>query len=255
MLNHRNSIPLLAAMLIGAVSCAFSADKFDAAKATGSIKGTVTLDGTAPKMKKIDMSGTAQCAALHKDAVTKEEVLVKDGKIANVVVYVKTVNGKKPEEVWAFDVPTTHASIDQKGCMYTPHILAVQANQPVDIVSSDDLAHNIHYVPGENKEFNESQQKAGSKKEVTFPEPEIGANIVCNIHAWMKAYLCVFPHALFAVTKEDGSFEIKVPAGEYEVAVWQESANDTGKLAPADPVKIKVADGEAKTQDFKLKAK
>src|SRR5581483_11937658 len=129
------------------------------------------------------------------------EVVVKDGKLANVIVYVKTVNGKKPQEVWAFDPPATHASIDQKGCMYTPHILAVQVNQPVDIISSDDLAHNIHYTPGQNKEFNESQQKAGSKKETAFPEPEYDggdlkpAKIVCNIHAWMGAYLAVFPHS------------------------------------------------------------
>jgi hypothetical protein len=131
----------------------------------------------------------------------------------------------------------------------------VQVNQPVDIISSDDLAHNIHYVPGENKEFNESQQTAGSKKEVKFPEPELGGKIVCNIHAWMKAYLNVFTHPFFAVTKEDGSYEIKVPPGEYEVAVWQENANDDGKLAPADAVKVKVADKESKDQDFKLKVK
>src|SRR5262249_37019998 len=134
---------------------------------------------------------------------------------------------------------------------------AVQVNQPVDIISSDDLAHNIHYTPGQNKEFNESQQKAGSKKEVTFPEPEYDggdlkpAKIVCNIHAWMGAYLAVFPHAFFAVTKDDGTFEIKVPAGEYEVAVWHES----DKVAPADAAKVKVGDGESKTQDFTLKVK
>ena len=245
---------MVLALAAATMSCASSAEKFNADKATATIKGTVTIDGTPPKMKKIDMSGVAQCAAMHTDPVIKEEVVVKDGKVANAVVYVKSVDGKKVEDVWSFDPPTTHATIDQKGCTYIPHILAVQVNQPVDIISSDDLAHNIHYT-GENKEFNESQQKAGSKKEVKFTEVEVGGNFSCQIHAWMRAYLSVFAHPFFAVTKADGTYELKLPPGEYEVAVWQESANDSGKLAPADAVKVKVADKESKDQDFKLKVK
>ena len=254
--SSRLSAAVALALLAGAISCAWSAEKYDPAKGTATIKGTVTLDGAAPKIKKIDLSGTPACAAMHNDPVMKEDIVAKDGKVANAIVYVKTVDGKKVEDVWSFDPPTAHATIDQKGCTYIPHILAVQVGQPVDIISSDDLAHNIHYLAGENKEFNESQQKAGSKKEVAFPEKEIGAKIVCNIHSWMKAYLSVFPHPFFAVTKEDGSYELsKLPPGEYELAVWHESADDQGKLAPPDAVKIKVADKDSKTQDFKLKVK
>ncbi len=230
-----------------------TAEKFPADKATGSIKGVVTLEGEAPKMNKIDMSGAASCAALHKDAVTKEDVVSKDGKLANVVVYVTTVNGKAIADTWSFDPATEEVTLDQKGCQYIPHVLAVTTDQPVNVQSDDDLAHNIHYI-GNNPEFNESQQKAGSKKAVKFSEPDEHAAIACNIHGWMKAYLWVFPHKLFAVTKEDGSYEIKgVPAGDYEVAVWQES--EGAKLTKLDPVKVKVGDKEAKEQNFTYKVK
>ena len=234
---------------------AAAAEKFPAAKGTATLKGVVSLEGEAPKMTKIDMSGAKQCADLHKDAVTKEDVVAKDGKLANVVVYIKSVNGKPVDETWSFDAPTTEAQIDQKGCQYTPHILAVQVDQPVAITSSDELAHNIHYVPGNNKEFNESQQKAGSKKVVQFSEPDMGANMVCNIHGWMKAYLFVFPHPFFAVTKDDGSYSFaqKLPPGDYEVAVWQESEGQ--KLSKVDPVKVTLADNDTKEQNFTFKVK
>jgi hypothetical protein len=232
-----------------------AAAAFPKDKATASLKGVVSLEGEAPKMTKIDMSGAKQCADLHKDPVVKEEVVANGGKLANVVVYVKSVDGKPIEDVWSFDAPSTEANIDQKGCTYVPHILAVQADQPVAITSSDDLAHNIHYVPGKNPEFNESQQKAGSKKVVKFSEPEMGANMVCNIHGWMKAYLFVFPHPFFAVTKADGSYEFaeKLPPGEYEIAVWQESEGQ--KLGKVDPVKVTLADKDAKEQNFAFKVK
>jgi len=234
-----------------------AAAAFDKAKATATIKGTVTLVGDAPKMPKINMDATKACSDMHAGTeVHKEDVVSKDGKLANVVVYVKSVDGKAVEDTWTFETPTTEASIDQKGCMYNPHILAVQANQPVAITSSDDLAHNIHYVPGNNREFNESQQKAGSKKVVTFPETDLGANFVCNIHGWMKAYLFVVPHPFFAVSKEDGTYELpKLPAGKYELVIWQESANDSGKLTPVDNVTVELKDGETQTKDFAFKVK
>ncbi len=46
--------------------------------------------------------------------------------------------------------------------------------------------------------------------------------VSCDIHPWMESYLLVMDHPFFAVTAEDGSFEIKgVPAGNQKLVVWQ----------------------------------
>jgi plastocyanin len=232
-----------------------SAIAFPSAQATATISGIVSLSGQAPVMKSIDMSGAAMCAALHKTPVLNEEIVAQDGKLANAVVYVKSVNGKPVENVWSFETTGTATKIDQKGCQYIPHVIAIQAGQTVNIYSSDDMAHNVHYM-GANQEFSESFQTPGSMKAKTFTEPELGGIFACNVHNWMKAYINVFPHPFFALTDASGAFALpKLPAGEYELAVWHEKANDSGKLEPADTVKIKLGDNQALKQDFTLKVK
>jgi hypothetical protein len=227
---------------------------YDAAKATGTIKGVASFEGTAPKAKEIDISSSADCKAKHTEPMMKEDVLVKDGKVQNAVVYVKSVDGVNPEDKWSFEAPAAEVKIDQVGCRYEPHIVALQVDQPLLITTSDDFPHNIHKLAGENAEFNESQQKAGMKATKKFSNPEFGdksAKIVCNIHNWMAASLHVFPHPFFAVTKADGTYEFKVPAGEYEVVVWHES----DKVAVPAAQKVKVGDAESKEVNFAIKAK
>jgi len=47
--------------------------------------------------------------------------------------------------------------------------------------------------------------------------------VKCNIHPWMHGYIAVFKHPFFAVTDQEGHFEIKnVPAGNYTIKAWQE---------------------------------
>ncbi|MGH7804561.1 MAG: carboxypeptidase regulatory-like domain-containing protein, partial [Candidatus Binatia bacterium] len=58
---------------------------------------------------------------------------------------------------------------------------------------------------------------------VRIAKPEVMVAIKCDVHPWMRAYLGVLDHPYFALTGEDGAFELKdVPAGEYTVGVWHE---------------------------------
>ena len=64
---------------------------------------------------------------------------------------------------------------------------------------------------------------AGGNKEVKLKADKQPIAISCNIHPWMKGYMCVFDHPYFAVTDDDGNFEIKnVPAGKLQMVIWQE---------------------------------
>ncbi|HEY2934180.1 MAG TPA: carboxypeptidase regulatory-like domain-containing protein [Acidobacteriota bacterium] len=206
------------------------------------VTGKVTFAGTKPTPRKIRMDADKYCAAQHPGGVETEEITVNDnGTLANVLVYVKDGLNQ------SFQVPAQAASLDQKGCTYHPHVLAVMAGQPIDILNSDNTNHNIHPLPKMNPEWNESQAPGTAKKTKTFNREEIAIPVKCNIHPWMKSYIAVLKHPIFAITGSDGSFELKgLPPGDYTVAAWHE------KLGTVDQ-KVTVAAKESKAVDFTLK--
>jgi plastocyanin len=117
------------------------------------VNGTVKFDGAAPKPSKIDMSQDPAC----KGANEAENVVVTDGDLANVFVYVKDGLGSR-----TFDVPKDEVVLDQSGCKYHPHVLGVMAGQTVQIKNDDQTTHNIHPTPKDNREWNESQPPASA---------------------------------------------------------------------------------------------
>ena len=207
-----------------------------------SVKGTVKFVGAAPKPSRIDMSQDPLCAKVHSTPATTEDVVVGgDGGLANVVIYVS--DGLTSHD---FQPPTQPAVLEQKGCQYNPHVLALQANQKLNVVNGDDTTHNIHPTPNNNREWNMTQPH-GMPLEQTFAREEIAIPVKCNIHPWMKGYIAVFKHPYFAVTDKSGSFELKgLPLGSYTITAWQEKLGSQTQ-------KVTVSAGEAKTLDFAYK--
>ncbi len=208
------------------------------------ITGKVSFEGEAPKPRQIRMDAEASCAALHKEAVYAQEVVVNDNKtLQYVFVYVKEGLGDK-----TFETPKEPVTLDQKGCLYHPHMIGVQTGQALKIMNSDPTTHNIHPVPQSNREWNTSMSPGGQALDRTFAREEIMIPVKCNVHPWMKSYIGVLKHPFFAVTGKDGSFEIKgLPPGEYTIEAWHE------KLGTATQ-KVTVSAKESKTVDFTLKA-
>ena len=115
-----------------------------------------------------------------------ETVVVNDGKLANVFVYVKDGLGDR-----TFDVPKDSVTIDQKGCQYHPHVLGVMTGQNIEIRNDDETTHNIHPTPKDNREWNESQPPKAAAIEKNFAREEIMLPVKCNQHPWMKMYVNV----------------------------------------------------------------
>jgi plastocyanin len=182
----------------------------------GDLTGTVNYDGKIPKKKILRMDSDPVCNSAHSEAVYKQSFVVdENGNLANVLIYLKNAS--------ADTVPSESAVIDQKGCMYAPHVIGVQAGQEVKFLNSDPTMHNIHGLPKVNKEFNFGMPKTVKEKSVTFDKPEDVFVIKCDVHPWMKSYVHVFDHPYFAVSGTDGKYAISgVPEGEYEVVAWQE---------------------------------
>jgi plastocyanin len=201
-------------------AAASSAQKAVDMSTVGSISGTVKLDGAAPKYKPINMSADPYCVKANSGhPVLPEEVVTGDGgTLANVVVYVKS-----GAEGYSFPTPTDSVTLDQKGCMYAPHVVALMVGQTLSVVNSDDTTHNIHPTPSDNREWNKSQPPKAPAITDTFARPEVAIPVKCNVHPWMKSYIAVIANPLFAVTTKDGTFELKnVPPGTYTIEAWQE---------------------------------
>jgi hypothetical protein len=214
------------------------------ASAGADVTGVVKLDGEAPKRSVIKMDADANCVKIHGDKkVGTEDVIVsKDGQVKDVFVYVsKGLEGKK------FDPPAEAATIDQRGCMYIPHVQGIMVKQTLNIVNSDATLHNIHALAKENPEFNFGQPQPGTREKV-FQKVETPIHFKCDVHPWMSAFVFVLDHPHFAVSERDGGFTIKgLPDGDYTLTAWHEKF---GTLEQA----IKVAGGSA-TAEFTFKAK
>jgi hypothetical protein len=220
---------------------ATSGQKVDESKA-GTVTGKVVLEGAAPKADPIKMSADPVCVRENKAGAYSEAFIVKDGALANVFVYVKDGLGN-----YVYDTPTTPVKLDQDGCRYHPHVFGIRVGQPLEIVNSDPTLHNIHAQPKVNQEFNTGQPIEGMKSAHTFTAKEVMVPFKCDVHGWMNAYVGVLDHPYFAVTGDNGTFELKtLPAGTYTIEAWHE------KLGPQTQ-SVTVGEKESKEITFTFK--
>ena len=186
---------------------------------TGTITGVVNVDGAVPEQSVVQLGGWSECAAQHAGGNPKAgDILVENGKLRNVMVYIKEGLGDR-----VFAIPTTPAELDQKGCVFLPRVLGAQTDQDIKMLNSDPLAHNVHGLPTQSSSWNFSLGVKGASRTVSVATPEAMIEIKCDIHPWMRAYLGVFEHPYFMLSDADGRFALKdVPPGEYTVEAWHE---------------------------------
>lgn len=228
----------------GQPAAATSAKKTVDMSTVGTISGVVKLDGAPPKFRPINMSADAYCVKANAKPVYPDEVVTgPGGTLANVIVYVKS-----GAEDYSFPIPTNSVTLDQKGCMYSPHVVALMAGQQIKVVNSDDTTHNIHPTPTDNRQWNKSQPPNAAPILESFARPEVAIPVKCNVHPWMKGYIGVMPNPYYAVTTKDGKFEIKnLPPGTYTIEAWQE------KYGVLDQT-VTIAPKQSETTDFTFKA-
>lgn len=185
----------------------------------GEITGQVFFEGQAPPRVRFRMQRVPACARANPDGAYSEEVVVNDNKtLRDVFVYVKDGLGN-----YAYPAPAEEPVLDQKGCVFIPHVLGIMAGQKLRIKNSDANSHNVNAASTQNPAWNESMPPGGGDLEQQFARPEIMVPVKCNVHPWMKAFIGVVAHPFFAVTDDTGSFTIRgLPPGEYTLATWQE---------------------------------
>jgi hypothetical protein len=211
---------LLAAAWAAVIVGAARADEW------GSIKGRFVFGGDAPAAAELKADKDTEVCGKHK-LLAEELVVGADKGVANVVVFVRDKDVKVNPELKA----TAPVVLDNSSCRFEPHVVFVQTDQQLVIKNSDTIGHNSNIATIKNPPAN-PVIPGGGETTVTFKADEaVPAQVTCNIHPWMKAWLVVRPNPYAAVSKADGSFEIKgVPAGEVELQFWHEKAGYVGEM-------------------------
>ncbi len=181
----------------------------------GTVTGKVTFSGTKPRSKRLKVTKDHGVCGHSK---VSEALIVGSGKsIANAVVYIEKISAGKPAN-------KKTAVLDQKGCTYVPHVQATVRGSKIEFRSKDAVLHNVHgALNGKRLLFNIAMPNKGQRIKKKLKKPGV-VEVTCDAgHTWMKAYVYVFRHPYFAVTKADGSFTLTdVPAGTYKLVVWHE---------------------------------
>ena len=207
----------------------------------GSLKGRIALDGNFSPLPPIFAKGAATkdptvCGA---EAIPDQSIVVNDGGLANVFIYLE----KAPKGAVSADAAGP-LPFDQKNCIFLPHALLVRTKQVVNVLNDDAAAHNTHTYPNKNSQFNSVVQpndRTGVPMKYAQAE-KVPLSVGCDIHPWMQAYHLPLDHSFAAVSGADGTFEIKdLPAGKHEFKVWHE----VGKMLEKSlVVTIKPGDNE-----------
>lgn len=225
-----------------APTAAPAGNAFDTSKATATVNGKAMFEGTAPQPAKLPL--TPECKQVHGggEAVEQSVELNADNTLKDVLIYVKS-----GAEKWTYATPTEPVVLDQEGCVYKPHMVAVMANQPIKIRNSDPFLHNIHPLPKNNPQFNLGQPVKGMETVKTFANPEVAIPVKCDVHRWMSSHIAVLSHPFYNVTGDTGSYTIKLPAGTYTLEAWHEKFG-------AQTQDITVTDNQTQEVNFTFKA-
>lgn len=199
-----------------------------AVEVNGVIRGQVNYTGTVPAAEPLKIGGDRFCEEMSKkSSLLREDVLVNPNKtLKNVVVWVASGG---PDSFKPQAGTPQKATLTQQGCTFFPHVLAVQVGQPLELSNMDPTIHNINAIPKQNRRFNMAMIGGKTAPQIiAFDKPEVAVKLKCDIHPWMVAWVAVFDHPLFAISGDDGTFEITgLPPGEYVLQTWHEKFGGT----------------------------
>jgi plastocyanin len=203
----------------------------------GAVSGTVKFTGAAPPPEKLKVDKDLEVCGKGGEKASEALLISASKGVKNVVVTLEGITqGKK--------LPPKTATLDQRNCTYTPHVLVAPAGSQLNLLNGDGVMHNVHAYSMKNTPFNESIP-AAKKSVKTMPFSEV-VKMGCDVHKWMSAWVVVVDHPYYAITDEHGGFKITdIPPGKYVLRAWHESLGKVDK-------EVVIGGGQSATVDFQM---
>lgn len=203
----------------------------------GTIKGTVRFGSHTSLIQKMEITKDQKVCGVSKYSPRLE--LGKTNGVKNTVVYLQSVSQGKKIQI------TPKLTLDQRKCVYFPHVLIAQVGTQLEIVNSDPILHNVHAYEvrgGETKSlFNIAQPIRGQRTAIPQTKLTKAGLIVATCdagHPWMSASILVVDHPYYVLTDKNGNFTIdQIPPGHYQITMWHEGVAITEKEMEHEKVK------------------
>jgi hypothetical protein len=232
------------------------------------VKGQVVFpaDKTLPKRAPLGVTQDKD-HCLSKGDILDESVIVnpKNRGVKNVVIFLRP-DSKDAKAAFAADQihpddakrKPAEVSIDQPCCMFVNRITLARVGDTLVVKNSSPVAHNFFWSSGNNGEFNVTVPKMEQWKmpaALVKEAPPVGYK--CTIHGWMTGYVRIFDHPYYAITDENGNFEIKnAPAGKFRIVYWHENGLKGGAAGRfGEEIEIKGPTTELKPTEFDVTPK
>ena len=187
----------------------------------GDLKFKFVYDGTPPVPAKINVNKDVQFCGQF-GLVDEELVVNKENKgIANIVAYMYTRSGPKPEIHPDYaEKADAKLVLDNNKCRFAPHVVMLTTTQTLVLKNSDTVGHNTNYAGFRNPAFNDLiPPGAQIEKKLTVGGER--AKVQCSIHPWMLAYVVVNDNPYGSVSDKNGELVIKhIPVGTWTFQLW-----------------------------------
>ena len=264
--------PILAGLL--AVSLSVPAYAYEEVTVTdgGSIAGSVSLVGELPKPKGYNLTTLPDAIYCGRISDGRGWRLLQPfnvgehGEFRQVVVLLQDIEKGKPFD--AYKPPR----IEARDCRFMPFVTVVRDHHDVVVVNMDPAMHDIqayetsHLGPrvlfnvplpisprypheaGLSAHFHKHYEGTPMTETVKMTKGREIFTMQCGFHAYMESWALVVDHPYYAITDQDGRFEIEdIPPGTYKVTVWhpyvRETYEETVTIKPKEEtiVRFKVA--------------
>ena len=226
---------LLPALLLAAGSAAQSKKGYSAIDVPdgGTIVGVVRFDGPTPVPRRLDV--TTREDVCHRDPIHSEKLVVSsDRGVRWAVVSIKKITEGKPFPTYD-GREDERPTLDQTGCVFTPHVAVVPKRQPLRILNNDGVLHNVHTWPRKNRSKNVAMPGGVKEMNLKFRRNE-RIRVTCDVHSWMEAWIVVTEHPYYAVSDADGGFTLTgVPPGTYTLRLWHETLGEAEQQVTVKP--------------------
>lgn len=194
----------------------------------GTLTGRVSIDSSDKYLARLEIQrDQAVCGASHPNPSSPGSY----GGVKGCIVW---LDGIKQGKEFSFD---TTPEMDQLGCEFLPHTLIMRSGTPLIVHNSDDALHNFHVYNEDVSLANEAQPEGAPPREITsLTKPGI-YRAICDVHPWMRGFICVVEHPYYTLTDSSGRFSFSnVPPGTYTLKLWrdnwhiEEVKNESGKI-------------------------
>ncbi|MDE3219901.1 MAG: carboxypeptidase regulatory-like domain-containing protein [Nitrospirota bacterium] len=239
----------------------------------GTLSGTVTLQGDVPKPKGYNLTTLPDqiyCGRISDGRgwrLLQPFNVGKNGEFRQVVVHLEDIEKGKPFGDYA---PPRIEAVD---CRFMPFVNVVRDLHDIVVVNMDPAFHDIQAyetsqlgprvlfnVPlpiskrypneiGLSDHFHKHYEGIPMVQTVKMTKGRRIFTMQCGFHAYMESWALVVDHPYYAITDENGKFEIgDIPPGTYKVTIWHPYLHEAYEQV------VTVKPKEAATAEFNVAA-